>query len=272
MFIATAGALVHVGWDYLFIYPVGWGVQGAAWATVVGQGSVAVVFLIVLSKRFIEARWRFDPHVMRSLMSVGADLVVRSGALVGALTLATAVAARMGVVALGAWQVTMQMYSFLAFAQDSIAIAAQPMIGRLLGAEEPDEAKTVARRLLVWGVSFGVVLGIVVFVFRRPIAGVFTNDPAVVLAAAGLLGWLAVIQPLSATAFTLDGILIGASDTRVLAVSMLGSSALFVSTALLALQYGWRTAGLAAGVTIWLAARSATLGRRLIGGRWAGKP
>ena len=109
----------------------------------------------------------------------------------------------------------------------------------------------------------------VVAVIARPLAGVFTDDPAVIAAAGDLILWVAVIQPLSAVAFTLDGILIGASDTRFLAGSMAISSAIFVALAFVTLARGWGTAGLAVGTTIWLVIRSATTGARFVRGRWA---
>lgn len=268
MYIAMAGAAVHIGVDYLFIYPFGWGVKGAAWATIACQGAIAVVFLGALRRRMGEVVWLPHRAVMRMVLTIGADLIVRSGALVGALTFATAIAARMGVVVLGSWQVAMQIYTFLALTLDSIAIAGQALIGRYLGAARADEARDASRRLMMWGIGFGVLLGVVAFLLRRPIAGLFSDDPRVIAASSSLIGWVALIQPLSATAFTLDGILIGASDTRVLAASMVASSAVFATISLLALNNGWGAAGLAAGATIWLGARSATLGKRLLGGRW----
>jgi Na+-driven multidrug efflux pump len=114
-----------------------------------------------------------------------------------------------------------------------------------------------------------VALGVLLLLLSRPIATIFSSDPEVISATASLLVWLALMQPLGAIAFTLDGILIGASDTRFLAVAMAASSALYVGLALLALDRGWGTAGLAAGMTVWLIARAATTGARWRGERWA---
>jgi Na+-driven multidrug efflux pump len=119
------------------------------------------------------------------------------------------------------------------------------------------------------GLVFGIVLLLVVAAVAGPLAELFTEDPAVASAARDLILWVAAIQPLSAIAFTLDGILIGASDTRFLALSMGGSSAIYVAISLVSLDRGWGTAGLAAGATIWLLLRSATTGVRFARGRWA---
>ena len=63
----------------------------------------------------------------------------------------------------------------------------------------------------------------------------FTDDPHVLHQAALLWPFLAVMQPLGGAVFALDGILIGAGDTRYLMWSMLAASAVFILLAALAL-------------------------------------
>lgn len=268
MFVALAGATFNAVLAYVLIYPVGWGIEGAAWAVVAGQWSAAVAFLILLAPKLRPAGRRFDAHSSGQLVKVGADLVIRTGSLLAALTIATSVAARMGVVELGSWQIGMQLFLLLSFTMDSVAIAGQALVGRHLGSRHPEQAQAVGRRLMSWGLLLGILLGLVVFFLREPLAGLFSDDPRVVAAAADLIGWVALIQPISAAAFTLDGILIGASDTRFLAVAMFGCSTLFVGLSFIALSADWGTAGLALGATVWLAARAATTGGRFLRGAW----
>jgi len=270
MYIAVGGALLNVVFDYLLIYTFGMGVQGAAWATVVGQYLAAGCFLLILTRRFGRggAPWRFEREVAAGLMKIGADLVVRTGSLLGAMTLATTAAARMSLGSLGAWQITMQLFLFLSLVLDSVAIAAQALVGKHLGAGTRAEARAVSVRLMEWGLLIGLAAGLALYLGRAALASVFSNDAAVVASAASLIAWLAVVQPLSALAFTLDGILIGASDTRFLAKSMVVSSLAYAVVSVLAMNLGWGTAGLAAGATLWLALRTATTGWRWRGDRW----
>jgi putative MATE family efflux protein len=270
MIIAIGGALLNIVLDYLLIYPFGMGVQGAAWATVIGQYVAAGAFLVILTGHFNRAGapWRFEREVAAGLLRIGADLVVRTGALLGALTLTTSVAARMSLDSLGAWQITMQLFLFLSLVLDSIAIAAQALIGKHLGAGTRAEARAVSVRLMEWGLFVGLAAGLVLYLGRDGLAALFSNDESVVAAAAWLLAWLAAVQPLSALAFTLDGILIGASDTRFLAQSMLLSSAAFVAVSLASLIFDWGTPGLAGGATLWLALRTSTTAWRWRGNQW----
>jgi len=269
MFVLGAGLLVNTLLNYVLIYPADLGVEGSALATVIGQGGVAVAFVILLRRRMTFARWVPDMAVIRGLIRVGLDLVVRTGALLAAMTVATAVAARMGEVTLAAWQIAMQVFLLLAFTLDSLAIAAQAMVGRFLGAVNTAEAVSVGRRLMRMGVILGVLLFVVLGVSSRWVARLFTDDGRVITLAGSLLLWVAIVQPLSAVAFTLDGILIGASDTRFLAAAMVASSLVYVAISLLSLERGWGVEGLTIAATSWLMVRSLTTGTRFIRGRWA---
>jgi Na+-driven multidrug efflux pump len=125
---------------------------------------------------------------------------------------------------------------------------------------------------MTWGWWVGASLLVPVLVLRGPLAGVFSTDPEVVSASTRLLAWIALVQPLSGAAFTLDGILLGASDTRWLAGAMLSCSALYIGLALVALEAGWGLGGLVAGATVWLVARTASTGARFAGGAWKLRP
>jgi Na+-driven multidrug efflux pump len=174
----------------------------------------------------------------------------------------------MGPVALGSWQIAMEIFLLLALSLDSVAIAAQALIGLRLGQGDAAGATSLSGRLMWWGVLCGLGLGALMLPLSGPVAGVFTDDPAVARAAAHLLLWIVLLQPLAAAAFTLDGVLIGAADTRFLAWSMTASSSAFVCLAYAALRNGWGTAGLAAGATVWMVARATTTGLRWRRGRW----
>ena len=71
--------------------------------------------------------------------------------------MATAVASRLGTVPLAAHQIAFQLWSFLALTLDAVAIAAQVMVGRLLGAGDAHGARAASRRMVEWGLLAGLV-------------------------------------------------------------------------------------------------------------------
>lgn len=190
----------------------------------------------------------------------GSWLFLRTLALRLALLATTFVATGAGTEVLAATQVAFALWSTLAFALDALAIAAQAMVGKALGAGDTDEVRTVARRLLWWGLWSGVVIG-AVFAACSPVIGlVFTSDAAVLAILPWALVVVGVSQPLAGLVFVLDGILIGASDARYLAWT--GFVNLAVYLPLLALTW-LQTGPVAALVTVWLAFGVAFMGARL---------
>jgi putative MATE family efflux protein len=200
---------------------------------------------------------------------MGRDLLIRTASLRLCLVVATAVAARISVVALAGYQVAFEVWTFLALALDALAIAGQSLVGTALGATRPGQATATARKILWWCLWFGLGTGLLLLAVRRPLAGLFTDDPAVQDVVARLLVWVALLQPIAAVAFGLDGILIGAGDLRFLARAMAIMAAGFVVVA-------GAVAVTDAGVDwLWAALALMMLGRlvpllvRFRRGRWA---
>ena len=266
--IVVAGAVANVIVGYLFIFPLGWGIEGAAWAVVVCQGAAAAAFVVVLRKRMTPASWGPNLTVMRSLLRVGGELALRTGSLVAGLTIATSIAARIGTTTVAAWQVAMQLFLLLSLTLDAVAISAQALIATHLGAGEPGRARAVGERLISLGVYVGVALGVVLLVSAPLLAGLFTDAADVERLATQLLIWVALLQPLGAIAFTLDGILIGASDTGFLALAMVGATVVFVASMLLLYGVDAGVWSLVGGMSAWMLVRAVTTVGRFRGTGW----
>ncbi len=220
--VAVAQNVVNLALELLLVYTLGLGIAGSAWGTVAAQYAAAIAYLLFVAHlaRPLRATWGVRTHGMRDSARVGGRLVVRTGSLLFAYLVTTAVASRLGDAQLGAHQVAFQVMMFLALSMDALAIAGQALIGKLLGANDADGARTAARRMLEWGVVMGVVFGIALVVLRPWIAPLFTHDTRVTQRTLELLFVVAALQPLNAVVFVLDGILIGAGDVGYLAVAM----------------------------------------------------
>jgi len=201
---------------------------------------------------------------MRPLVRMGWHLTLRTGALLAAFTLASGLAARIGTPELGAHQVAFQLFLFLALVLDAIAIAGQIIVGRTLGAGAADEAVAASRRMMLWALAAGCLFAVVLLAGIDVIPRAFTDDAAVLAAAREAWPLFALMQPAAAVVFALDGILIGAGDTRYLAYAMLGALAVFVPLALLADDLR----GLWGALLALMATRLVTLAARFSRRRW----
>ena len=236
---------VNVVLELLFVYGFDWGLAGSAWGTVIAQAGMGAAFVAVQRR----AGWQRPQWArIRPLMRIGSHIAVRTTALLGSFLVASAVLARVSPAALGAHQIAFQLFVFLALVLDALAIAAQVMVGGMLGAGDAAGARAASVRMIGWSVVAGAVFGLVLLALGDVIPRAFTSDEAVIAQAQEIWWIFALLMPANGAVFALDGILIGAGDTRFLMWGMLAAAAVYVPVALLALDQGW---GIAACGPAW---------------------
>jgi putative MATE family efflux protein len=266
--IVVAANALNVVLEVLFVYGFGWGLDGSAWGTVIAQACMGAAFVAVLLRAPARRR-RPDLQRIRSLTSIGAQLLVRTAALIACFVLATAVCARIGEASLGAHQIGFQLFIFLALVLDAIAIAGQVIVGRALGAGDADAAFAAARRMLQWSLVAGLAIGGVLLALIDVVPRAFTADPAVIDRAHAMWPLFCALWPPAAIVFALDGILIGAGDARYLAGAMVAAAVVFIPIVLAALAFDWGIVGVWCALLTLMVVRLATLAVRFAGRRWA---
>ncbi|MFD4400883.1 MATE family efflux transporter [Kitasatospora sp. NPDC058397] len=270
LLVAIAGFTANIGLNAGLVYGAGLGVAGSAWGTVLAQTGMAAVYLVVVVRgaRREHASLRPDTAGIRASARAGGPLLVRTVSLRAVLMIATAVAARLGDDQVAAHQITMTLFSFLAFALDAIAIAGQAIIGRYLGAEDAPGARAATRRMVEWGIGSGVLLGLLVVAARPLYVPLFTPDPAVQGQLDTALLLLALSQPVAGLVFVLDGVLMGAGDGPYLAWAAIATLAVFTPAAIAVPATGTGLAGLWWAMNLFMLVRAAFLVGRARGGRW----
>jgi len=266
LLVTLALNVVNLVLDPLFIFGFGWGLRGAALATLIAQwmGALWFVHLLLRSRRH---ELGIQPRVprlaeIRPFLRVGGELALRTLALVGTMTLATAVATRIGTVQVAAHQIGTQIWLLLAMIVDSLAVAAQALVAGYRGSGNIAMARCASNRLLVWGLASGFALGGLFFLLAPVLTTLFTNDPAVLAALAGIYPFVVAMQPLNAIVFVWDGVFMGAERFRFLAVQMAVSALCAAAILLLVLPMGWGLTGVWWGIFALMLVRGATLAIR----------
>jgi putative MATE family efflux protein len=264
--ILVAAHVVNVVLELLFVYGLDWGLAGSAWGTVIAQAGMGLAFVAVQRRAGLD---RPHPRAMRPLMRIGSEIAVRTTALLGSFMVASAVLARIGAASLAAHQIAFQLWIFLALVLDALAIAAQVLVGRSLGAGDAARARAAAVRVVGWSVLVGTAFGLALLALGDVLPRAFTDDAGVIRRAHEVWPLFAAMMPLNGAVFALDGILIGAGDTRFLMWGMLAAAAVYVPVAVLALELGWGIVGVWAGLVGLIVVRLLTCGLRFAGSRWA---
>jgi putative MATE family efflux protein len=273
--VATAGFALNILLNLWLVYGLGWSVAGSAIGTSVAQWAMAAVYLVMVQRNAASHGVSLMPdwRGIRAMTRVGSWLMLRTLSLRVAILATVFVVTGQGAVNLAAHQLAMTIFSFLAFALDALAIAAQALIGKELGASNPANARRLTRTMIRWGTGFGVITGALLAVAAPWAGALFTSDAGVQSALMYALWILAAGQPVAGYVFVLDGVLIGAGDAKYLALA--GVANLAVYTPLLvavAIAGGSGPAGLAwlwaAFAVGYMAARAVTLGLRARSDRW----
>lgn len=252
----------------VLVYVAGWGLQGSAVANVAAQICSSGLFLRALAGEKVSLRPR--PSVMRAQLGLGRDLVLRSFAFQACFVSAAAVAARTSTAAVGAHQVVLQLWTFLSLVLDSVAIAAQSLVGAALGAGDPRQARGIAAQITRYGLIFGCALCLLFAAMSQVLPYAFTSDPGVLGEIPHAWWFFVVMQPVAGLVFALDGVLLGAGDAAFLRTATLVSAGIgFLPLIWISLGLGWGLTGIWTGLTVFMLLRLATVVWRWRSGRWA---
>jgi putative MATE family efflux protein len=267
--VAVVGNLANIGLNVLLVYGFDLGIAGSALGTLLAQlgSAVALVWVVVRAARRESAPLRPDLPGIRAAGRAGVPLIMRTLMLRASLLVMTYAAAQLGDADLATMQLALTIWTFLAFALDAVAIAAQAITGRYLGAADREGTRAVTQRMERWGWLSGVATGVLLAVVSPLLGPLFTSDRAVLDLLVPVLLVAAVAQPLAGIVFVLDGVLIGAGDGTYLAWAQLVTLLLFAPAAWLlgvqGLTWLW-----VAFATCFMGARAVTLLLRAHGDRW----
>ncbi len=212
--IAVGVNAVNLVLDPLLIFGAGpipsLGIAGAAWASVIAQWWGAAWVWRAVSRR-LPVPFRPSGIEIRSLLRVGLDVALRTGALLLFLLLATRAANQLGPEAGSAHQAVRSIWVFSAFLLDAFAHAAQTLIGYFDARGEAHTTRKVARIACGWAIATGTCLAVLFVMFESGIRALLV--PTEAHAVFGTVWTIASWQmPVNALVFATDGIHWGARD------------------------------------------------------------
>ena len=227
--------VLHVLLSLWFVFGADMGITGIAYASVVAQWSgmaLSVVLLILFFRgtlRPVEITKVLKVSAMREFFSVNGDIIIRTFCIVAVYTFFTAASARMeSDIVLAVNTMLLQMFTLFSYMNDGFAYAAEALTGRFIGARDRLSLKVCIKKCVVWAVGTAVVC-ITIYVFWwEQILSMFIGDktqlPDMLSVAGDYIGWIIAIPVAAALPFLLDGIMVGATLTRILRNSMLLST------------------------------------------------
>jgi multidrug resistance protein, MATE family len=239
MSVAVANALLN----QLFMFDLGMGIAGSAWATdaaqLVGVLTAAALFL----SRGTRARYashlttRLHLHAMLGQFKLGFPMGLLIAADILGFALFQLMQVRLGTVDGASTQIVMMLTSFCYMPAVGVAMAGTTLVGQAIGAHRRDWAFTVGNGIILIAVLYMGTIGVLLAAAGPWVLPFFTNaadpDAAAVVARAGGLLWIAAgYQLFDGFNISSSACLRGAGDVRLPAVMVLALSwVLFVPLA-----------------------------------------
>lgn len=227
---------VNIALDVLLVAGFGLGAWGAGIGTSIAEWVALASGLWaarqVLGPGWWRIGWRatFAPGAFRRLLSVNADIMIRTVALLLLFTWFARAGARLGAVPLAANHVLMQFVSVSAFVLDGFAFTAEARVGAAIGAGSRAALLRAARLTGEFSLAGGLAFAAVIAAAGPWLIALVTHDPAVQRQALAMLPYCALVPLLGMPSWLLDGIFIGATRGRILRNAALVSLALYLAT------------------------------------------
>ncbi len=259
----------NIGLDYLFIFPLGMGAIGAAWASVAAS-AIECFALYYVQRRdgfgFRDVRSRDVLEVVRMGWPLGLQMLVE----VGSFALLTLLIAGMGETDGAAHQIALQIIHFSFLPAFATGEAASILVGQAVGANEDELVKRVGRQTLLLVSLYTGSCCLVFALFPDWLISGFTDDPVLIRTTRSLLYLGAVFQLFDGMHIVGRCVLRGTGDVRFPAL-VTGAIAWLATpplTYFLGKQLGWGAVGGWVGLSVEIITGAIFLWWRLERGGW----
>lgn len=179
------GTVVNIVLDPIMILTFGWGVSGAALATVIGNMAASLFYLMHFLRKksslSIHPRdFRMGNHIAFGVASIGIPASLNNILMSCANIILNLALAGYGDTPVAAMGVAMKSNMLVVLLQIGLCAGIQPLIGYNYGARNKKRLMQVFRFTGICSVIMGTVLTLLMMVARRTLIQIFINDPAVI--------------------------------------------------------------------------------------------
>ncbi|MCF8309051.1 MAG: MATE family efflux transporter [Bacteroidales bacterium] len=180
------GMIVNTGLDYVFIFPLNMGMEGAALATALGKFAnlIYIIYYFNSSKTIITLKpknFRLKKYIVKETTGVGlSGLGMRSSGSIAVVILNHTLGSLGGEIAIAIFAIIYRVSLFIALPLFGLNQGMQPIVGYNYGAEQPERVKKTIRIGLGYSLFFGLFIVGIAEIFPREIYSIFTNDPELI--------------------------------------------------------------------------------------------
>lgn len=218
MYIGIGANIMNVVLDYLLIYTLGLGVDGAAYATCISAVFSGVMTLIAflrhkeftidrkllsVDKEIVDRMWRLSLPVLLINVASTSGYVVFAG-----------LVSHMGTIIFAAHSIAVGAEELFYIGGYGFKSAANTMVGISYGEQNHEKYHAVCVSSIIATVGIMTISGVILFVCAQPLMGFFTNDASVIALGTTVLKMVAFNEPFFGLYIISEGIYYGLGRTK----------------------------------------------------------
>jgi len=216
----TISTITNIGFDLLFIMVFGWGIEGAAIATIVAQGGAFITAIIFLNRRehLIHFSWKsmnFDWKIFRQSTRIGLPTGFQQSFVALGMMAMIRIINDFETPVLAAYTAASRIDALAAMPAINFASALAAFVGQNIGAGRYDRIRKGLRTTLLMSWSICLVVLTAVIFFGEALMSLFSDSEEVIQYGRQYLIIISSFYPVFATMFTMHGTLRGAGDTLI---------------------------------------------------------
>ncbi|MCD8337882.1 MAG: MATE family efflux transporter [Lachnospiraceae bacterium] len=182
LYAMVLASCINVALDLLFVLGFGWGIGGAAVATIIAQACSGLFCLRAVRRvgflTFKRENFRLEAALCRNLMKLGLPMAFQNCVIAVGGMIVQAVVNGFGVLFIAGFTATNKLYGVLEIAATSFGYAMVTYVGQNLGAGKVQRIREGMRAALTAAIGVSVVIGAAMLLFGKPILRLFISGTA----------------------------------------------------------------------------------------------
>jgi MATE family multidrug resistance protein len=265
MIIAILVNIVNILLSAFFVFGLNMKSDGVALGTAISQyvGLLTAVILFLRKYRKmlpkVTKSGLIDLKFLSNFVKVNSDIFIRTFCIIVVFTFFTSKSASINDTILAVNSILLQFLMFFSFFIDGFAFAGEALVGKFIGAKQIENLKKVVKLLLFWGLGLALTFTLLYLSGTNFILKLLTSQKDVIETAQQFLIWVVLIPFASVNSFIWDGIYIGATASRPMRNSLLGSTFLIFAPVYYFLNPIWNNHALWMGMLLFMFSRGVIL-------------
>jgi len=218
LYFLILSTIINIGLDLLFIVVLGWGIEGAAYATIIAQGTAFIVSVIYLDNnheliRFNIKEFAFDPSIFRQSLKIGLPTGMQHTFVSLGLLALMGIVNTFGTNVVAAYTAAGRIDALAVIPAMVFAQALSTFVGQNIGAGKIDRVKRGLWRTLFMTSAVSATMTVIIILFKYPLMRLFTEDAEVIRLGGEYLTIVTSFYLIFTTMFVFNGVMRGAGDT-----------------------------------------------------------